>query len=110
VSPWSFTIAPYGWLTFMSGTVTVAGQAAAVNTNAFEMFAQSQSLITFMAYGEARYQDRIGLFVDVMYANLTAGTSAARSFSTPGISGSAVASTSVNYESLTLQFGAAYES
>lgn len=107
--PWSFTFAPYGWLTFMSGTQTVAGQSTTVNTNAFEMFAQSQSLITVMAYTEARYEDRIGLFVDVMYANLTAGTSATRSFSVPGVSGSAVASASVNYESLTLQFGAAYE-
>ena len=107
--PWTFSFAPYGWLTFMSGTQTVAGQTSTVNTNAFEMFAQSQSLITFMAYSEARYQDRLGLFVDVMYANLTAGQSATRSFSVPGVSGSAVASASVNYESLTVQFGAAYE-
>ena len=63
-SPWSFTVAPYGWLTFMSGTQTVAGQTTTVNTNAFEMFAQSQSLISIMAYAEARYQDRLGLFVD----------------------------------------------
>ena len=108
-SPWSFTFAPYGWLTFMSGTQTVAGQTVTVNTNAFEMFAQSQSLITFMAYAEARYQDRLGLFVDVMYANLTAGQSATRGFFLPGISGSAVSSVSVNYETLTLQFGGAYE-
>ena len=33
-SPWTFTFAPYGWLTFMSGTQTVAGQATTVNTNA----------------------------------------------------------------------------
>jgi hypothetical protein len=108
-SPWTFTFAPYGWLTFMSGTQTVAGQTATVNTNAFEMFAQSQSLISFMAYAEARYQDRLALFVDVIYANLTAGQSGTRSFSVPGVSGSAVASASVNYETLTMQFGAAYE-
>lgn len=108
-SPWSFTFAPYGWLTFMSGTQTVAGQSIAVNTNAFEMFAQSQSLISLMAYAEARYRDRLGLFVDAVYANLTTGTSATRGFFLPGISGSAVTSTSINYESLILQFGAAYE-
>ena len=107
--PWTFTFAPYGWLTFMSGTQTVAGQTTTVNTNAFEMFAQSQSLISLMAYAEARYQDRLGLFVDVVYANLTAGTSATRGFFLPGISGSAIATASVNYKSLTLQFGAAYE-
>jgi hypothetical protein len=108
-SSWTFTFAPYGWLTFLSGTQTVAGQTTTVNTNAFEMFAQSQSLISFMAYGEARYQDRLGLFVDAVYANVTAGTSATRGFSVPGVSGSAIASASVNYESLILQFGAAYE-
>jgi len=93
----------------MSGTQTVAGQSTAVNTNAFEMFAQSQSLISLMAYAEARYEDKLGLFVDAVYANLTTGTSATRGFFLPGISGSAVTSTSINYESLTLQFGVAYE-
>jgi hypothetical protein len=108
-SPWTFTFAPYGWLTFMSGTQTVAGQSTQVNTNAFEMFAESQSLISLMAYAEARYEDRLGLFVDAVYANVTAGKSATRGFFLPGISGSAVASASVNYESLIVQFGAAYE-
>lgn len=107
--PWTFTFAPYGWLTFMSGTQTVTGQSTAVNTNAFEMFAQSQSLISFMAYAEARYEDKLGIFVDAVYANLTTGTSATRGFFLPGISGSAVTSASINYESLTLQFGVAYE-
>lgn len=109
ISPWTFTFAPYGWLTFMSGTQTVAGQSTQVNTNAFEMFAESQSLISLMAYAEARYENRLGLFVDTVYANVTAGKSATRGFFLPGISGSAIASASVNYESLIMQFGAAYE-
>ncbi|MBI2740469.1 MAG: hypothetical protein HYX38_28470 [Rhodospirillales bacterium] len=108
-SPWTFTFAPYGWLTFMSGTQTVAGQTLQTNTNAFEMYAESQSLISIMAYAEARYEDRLGLFVDLVYANLTAGKSATRGLFLPGVSGNAVASASVNYETLTLQFGAAYE-
>jgi hypothetical protein len=108
-SPWTFTFAPYGWLTFMSGTQTVAGQGTQVSTNAFEMFAASQSLISLMAYAEARYEDRIGLFVDTVYANLTTDRSATRGFFLPGISGSALASASINYESLTMQFGAAYQ-
>ena len=45
----------------------------------------------------------------MIYANLTAGTSATRGFFLPGISGSAIATASVNYDLLTLQFGAAYE-
>lgn len=108
-SPWSFTVAPYGWLTFMSGTQTVKGQTVNVNSNPVDMFADSQSLISLMLYTEARYQDRIGLFADIVYANLTAGQTATRGVFLPGVSGSAVASTSMNYESLTLQFGGTYE-
>lgn len=108
-SPWTFTFAPYGWLTFISGTQTVAGQTLQANTNAFEMYAGSQSLISLMAYAEARYEDRLGLFVDLVYANLTTGKSATRGVFLPGISGSSLASASVNYETLTLQFGVAYE-
>jgi hypothetical protein len=102
-SPWTFTFAPYGWLTFISGTQTVAGQTLQTNTNVFEMFAGSQSLISIMAYAEARYEDRLGLFVDLVYANLTAGKSATRGVFLPGISGSALASASANYATLTLQ-------
>ncbi len=108
-SPWSFSFAPYGWLTFMSGTQTVKGQAAAVNSNAFEMYAASQTLISLMAYSEVRYEDRIGLFTDLVYANLTAGKTATKSFAVSGISGSTVASMSANYESVILQFGGTYE-
>ena len=108
-SPWTFIVAPYGWLTFMSGTQTVKGLTATVNSNPIDMFAGSQSLISLMAYAEARYQDRISLFADLVYANLTTGKSATSGFFLPGISGSAIASASVDYETLILQFGGAYE-
>ncbi|MFZ5780555.1 MAG: hypothetical protein ACOY4R_10200 [Pseudomonadota bacterium] len=109
IGPWTFTFAPYGWLTFISGTQTVRGQTLQTNTNVFEMFSSSQSLISIMLYGEARYEDRLGLFVDLVYANLTAGQQATRGFFLPGISGGAFASASVSYETLTLQFGAAWQ-
>jgi hypothetical protein len=35
--------------------------------NVFQLLANSQSLIHFMGYFQARYDDRIELFVDVMY-------------------------------------------
>ncbi len=109
-SLWTFIFAPYGWLTFISGSQTVRGQTASVNTDVFQMFADSQSLVAFMAYGEARYRDRLGLFVDVMYADLTAGQSATRNFALQGIvTGGATASASLRYQTLTLDFGATYE-
>jgi len=74
-NPWTFRVTPYAWLTWMSGSQTVKGRTVDTNTNVFQLLGQSQSLIPFMGYFEARYQDRISLFVDVMYANLTAGES-----------------------------------
>ncbi len=107
---WAFKFTPYAWLTFMNGPQTIKGRTVDVDTNVFEMFRDSQSLVPFMGYFEARYQDRISLFVDVMYANLTAGNSMTRNFSlAPGVGGSIVARTSLSYETLTMQFGGAYE-
>jgi hypothetical protein len=105
--PWTFRFTPYGWMTFMSGSQTVKGRTVGVDTNVFQMLSDSQSLIPFMGYFEARYQDRISLFVDLMYANLTAGQSSTHGFSEP--SGSLASAVSINYETLTVQFGGAYE-
>jgi hypothetical protein len=109
-SPWTFKVTPYGWYIFMSGQQTVHGRTVDVQTNTAQMFADSQSLIPFMGFFEARWRDRIELFVDVLYANLTAGAGGTRGFNpVPGIGGSITASTSLDYETLTFQFGAAYE-
>jgi hypothetical protein len=109
-SPWSVIVAPYAWGTFISGTQTVAGQTLTVDTNPVQMFADSQSLLTLMLYGEARYEDRIGFFVDVVYADLTAGQSATKNISLQGIvSANATASATARYQTLTTQFGMAYE-
>lgn len=109
-SPWTFKVTPYGWYIFMSGQQTVRGRTVDVQTDTSQMFAHSQSLIPFMGFFEARWHDRIELFVDVLYANLTADPGGTRGFHPePGISGSITASTSLDYETLTVQFGAAYE-
>ena len=109
-SDWTFAVTPYAWLIAMSGSQTVKGRTVPVDTNVFQMFDKSQSLIPFMGSAEARYQDRIGFFVDVLYANLTAADSATRNYAiAPGIGASLAARASVNYESLTVQFGAAYQ-
>ena len=109
-SPWAFRFTPYAWITFLNGSQTVRGHTVTVDTNAFQMFDKSQSLIPFMGYFEARYQDRASLFLDLMYANLTGAASSARTFSpAPGVNASVAASASVNYETLTMQFGGAYE-
>ena len=107
---WSFTFTPYAWLTAMSGSQTVKGRTVAIDTNTIQMFNKSQSLVPFMGYFEARYQDRVGFFVDLMYANLTAAESATRSHDLqPGVGVNVAARASVEYETLTVQFGANYQ-
>jgi hypothetical protein len=76
----------------------------------FELLGQSRSLIPFMGYFEARYQDRISLFFDAMYANITAGEQANKNFRVNRfVSGSVAAAVSMDYEQLTIEFGGAYE-
>ena len=109
-SPWTFRITPYGWLTWMSGSQTVKGRTVDIDTNVFQIMGESQSLIPFMGYFEARFEDRIEVFVDVMYANIRAGQSATRNFRAgPFVSGSATASASEDFEQATVQFGAAVQ-
>jgi hypothetical protein len=94
----------------MSGSQTGKGRTVDTDTNVFQLLGQSQSLVPFMGYFEARYQDRISLFVDVMYANITTGESANKNFRINRfVSGSIAATASVNYEQLTMEFGGAYE-
>jgi hypothetical protein len=107
---WSFTFTPYGWMTFYTGTQTVKGRTVTVDTNVFQLLDKSESLVPWMSYFEARFEDRIGLFLDVMYANIKGGKSAAKDFTIdPFISGSLAGTASVDYETLTVQFGGAYQ-
>jgi hypothetical protein len=109
-NPWTFRVTPYGWLTWMSGSQTVKGRTVDTDTNVFQLLGESQSLIPFMAYFEARYQDRMSLFVDVMYANITAGESVNKNFRVNRfVGGSVAAGASFDYEQLTVQFGGSYE-
>lgn len=115
-SQWNFRFAPYAWLTWMSGSQTTKGRTTAVDTNVFQLLGNTESLIPFMGYFEARYEDRLGLFLDVIYANIATGGSAAKSFSvTPGVGGrvgataSLGATAALNYQMFIGQFGGAYE-
>ncbi len=109
-SDWGFRFTPYGWLTWMSGSQTVKGRTVDIDTNVFQLLGESQSLIPFMGYFEARYQDRMSLFVDVMYANITAGTHARKNFrGDPFLAGSVMTSVSMDYEQFTMEFGGTYQ-
>jgi hypothetical protein len=109
-NPWTFRVTPYAWLTWMSGSQTVKGRTVDTDTNVFQLLGNSQSLVPFMGYFEARFEDRIEVFVDVMYANISAGQSATKNFRVDRfVGGGLAASASEDYEQLTVQFGAAYQ-
>jgi len=109
-SPWAFRFTPYAWLTWMSGSQTVKGRTLDTDTNVFQLLGKSQSLVPFMGYFQARFEDRIELFVDLMYANIGAGQSATRNFQVNRfVGGSVAASASEDYQQLTVEFGGAYQ-
>lgn len=109
-SDWGFRFTPYGWLTWMSGSQTVKGRTVDIDTNVFQLLDKSQSLIPFMGYFEARYQDRLSLFVDVMYANISTGTQATKNFRVdPFVAGGVTASVSMDYDQFIMEFGGTYQ-
>lgn len=109
-SPWSFRFTPYAWLTWMSGSQTVRGRSVDIDTNVFQLLGNSDTLVPFMGYFQARFEDRIELFADLMYAKIGAGQSATRNFQVnPFVGGSVTASASQDYQQLTIEFGGAYQ-
>ncbi len=109
-NPWAFRFTPYAWLIWMSGSQTVRGRSVDIDTNVFQLLGSSDTLVPFMGYFQARYDDRFELFVDVMYSGITAGQSATKNFQVnPFVGGSVTASASQYYQQLTVEFGGAYE-
>jgi hypothetical protein len=109
-SPWAFSFTPYAWLTWMSGSQTVRGRSVDIDNNVFQLLDNSDTLVPFMGYFQARFENRIELFADVMYAGIGAGQSATRNFQVnPFVGGSVTASASQHYEQLTVELGGAYQ-
>ena len=107
---WMFRFTPYAWLTFMSGSQTLRGRTFETDTNVFQMLGNSDSLVPFMGYFQARFEDRIELFVDVMYARIGTNQSASRNFQVNRfVSGSVTAAASQLYQQLTVEVGGAYQ-
>lgn len=110
VSPWAFRFTPYAWLTWLSGSQTVRGRTVNIDTNTFQLLGESDTLVPFMGYFQARFEDRIELFADVMYAGISAGRSATRNFQVnPFVGGSVAATAAIRYQQLTIEFGGAFE-
>ena len=67
-SGWTFTIAPYGWLAGLEGTVGSGGRTTHVDESIGEILDNLD--IGIMGVAEARYE-RFGVFTDLVYVRLS---------------------------------------
>ena len=72
ISPWTFTFTAYGWVPWLSGNTTIKGRTFDVQVDPIEMLDHLNwsTLPAWMSYAEAR-NGPIGLFNDIVYANVT---------------------------------------
>lgn len=68
-SQWTFDGAVYGWLMATQGTLGLKGLDADIDNSFADTLKASDSLMAFMAHGEAR-RDDIGIFLDISYVDL----------------------------------------
>ena len=70
-SDWQITIAPYAWLMGASGSLTAGSQKVDVNANFIDVLGKTDTVVAFMAYGEAR-KSPYGAYLDLIYTQVTA--------------------------------------
>ncbi len=107
-SPWSFTFTSYGWVPWMSGSMAVKGRSFDVQADPSQILGHLDwsTLPAWMSYAEAR-NGPIGLFNDIVYANISGSKGFAKELpgSLPPLSGGV----SVDYVQAIVEFGGAYQ-
>ena len=66
---WQFSLTPYGWATSMNGDITARGHTVDVNESFIDIVEQSNSLLAWMTYFEAR-KGRLSFFTDFVWADI----------------------------------------
>ncbi len=105
LSGWSVSFTPYGWLTFLNGSVTVKDRTADLNINPVTVVEHLERMPWF-SYLEVR-NGPVSFYNDVIYANIGGVVSGVKSFDRidATISGSA----SLNATLAIAEFGGTYE-
>jgi len=105
-SPWTFAFTTYGWVLWLSGNMAIKNQKFDVQVDPIELLDHLNwsTLPAWMSYAEAR-NGPIGLFNDIVYANVSGSKGFAKAL--PG--GNLVGGVSVDYEQATVEFGGAYQ-
>jgi hypothetical protein len=109
-SAWSYTVTPYFWMPWLSGSSTVKGVTTDVDATFFDLLDRKipKELFAVMASAEAR-NDRFSIFGDFMYMKLGASGDASRSVTRGPISASLAASADVKVEMIVAELAATYE-
>ncbi|MFA7305891.1 MAG: hypothetical protein WC026_04390 [Hyphomicrobium sp.] len=107
---WSFAFTTYGWIPWMSGNMAIKGHNFDVNVDPSQIYGNLDwsSLPAWMSYAEAR-RGPIGLFNDIVYANLTNSKRFQKELPGPLPPLSVAGGLSVDYTQVTVEFGGAYE-
>jgi len=111
-SKWDFSFTPYGWMINVDGDVTARGHTADINKNFFQLVDESDSLLAWMSYFEAR-RGRLALFTDVVWMDLgfpgkfQAQRSPLARF--PDVVVSVRGNAQLDYQQTIIQSGVAYE-
>lgn len=66
---WEFILVPYGWLTGLSGDITVKGRSADVDATFLDLLGDLD--IAGMLHGEVWWKGKIGFFTDTTFAKLS---------------------------------------
>lgn len=107
-SPWTFNMTTYGWLSWVTGDVTVKGRPFGVEVDPRDLIdaLDWSELPIWMSYAEAR-NGRLSLFNDIVYAKLAGSGDFA--VSRPGGVATLVGDIEADYMQLTVEAGAGYE-
>ena len=109
---WQFSLTPYGWMINVNGDVTARGHTVDINQNFFQIVEESDSLLAWMSYFEAR-KGKLALFTDLVWLDLGfPGSIDVRKspFARfPQVVVSVKGNAQLDYESTIVQSGFAYE-
>lgn len=108
-NPWTLSFTTYGRIPWMSGTMGIKGRSFDVQTDPSQILGHLDwsTLPAWMSYAEVR-NGPIGLFNDIVYANISGSKGFAKELPGP-LQTSLSGGVSVDYEQAIVEFGGAYQ-
>lgn len=107
-SPWTFNFTTYGWMSWVTGDLTVRGRTVGVEASPIDLIEALDwsGIPIWMSYAEAR-NGKLGLFNDIVYSKLAGSGDFAAG--RPGGVVSLNGEIEADYTQATIEVGAAYE-